>query len=240
MNKESNFSGVLFPEFNSTITEQKDCLEHKSSGVKRYKRMLNLHLHNSFPVEGADDMPLLCPFDKQLPASFIPFSERNKKQYILGVHCYLYDYFIEPIWNSPKTFLSQLRKYRCVIAPDYSIFVDQPQILNKWNVYRNRWVASYWQANHINVIPSASWGNVDSFKYCFDGLPENSVIAIGHCATGKDIAYKKLYRMGVEALIERKHPSKLLVYGFPLDFNVDVETFYIESKIQLLRKINRK
>lgn len=89
----------------------------------------------------------------------------------------------------------------------------------------------------IQAVPSASWGNVDSFEYCFDGLPENSIIAIGHTAIGKDCSYKKLYRMGVEALIERKRPTKLLVYGAPLGFNPSVEVIYYEGNIQKLRQL---
>ena len=43
--------------------------------------------------------------------------------------------------------------------------------------------------------------------------------------------------MGVEALIERKNPTKLLVYGVPLDFSPNVEVVYYEGNIQKLRKL---
>ncbi len=43
--------------------------------------------------------------------------------------------------------------------------------------------------------------------------------------------------MGVEALIERKRPTKLLVYGAPLGFNPSVEVIYYEGNIQKLRQL---
>lgn len=144
---------------------------------------------------------------------------------------------IDRTWNAPPRVVPSLKQYRCVVAPDFSIFTDMPRAVNVWNIYRNRWVSSYWQSQGIKVIPSASWGSVDSFEYCFDGLPENSVIAIGHSTAGKDKSFKRLYRMGVETLIEKKRPTKLMVYGSPLDFNVNTDIVYQEGFI--IKKLRR-
>jgi len=43
--------------------------------------------------------------------------------------------------------------------------------------------------------------------------------------------------LGIETLIERKHPDKLIVYGEPLGFYPETEVVYVEGKIQQLRKI---
>ena len=180
-------------------------------------------------------MPIVKAYNGPLPEDWISFEERNKRQYSLGIHCYMYDYKIEPIWRSPSISVPCLQKYACVIAPDFSVFVDQPRAINVWNIYRNRWVSSYWQCNDITVIPSASWGTVDSFEYCFDGLPDDSIIAIGHIVSGRDRDFKMLYRYGVEALIEKKHPTCILVYGAPLDFSPEVDIVYYEGKLQKLR-----
>lgn len=234
--KEDKFQGVLFPEFDSQI------LNHwklTTTAVKPDKRnkILNLHWHNDFPTEGKEDMPLLNPYNGKLPDDLISFTERNKKLYHLGIHCYLYDYKIEPSWHAPSLVIPCLKRYTCVIAPDFSLFVDMPRAINVWNVYRNRWVSSFWQKEGVKLIPSASWGNADSFDYCFDGLPENSTIAIGHVAIGKDKDAQRLYRLGVEALIDNKHPTRLVVYGAPLNFMPEVEVVYYEGKIQKLRKL---
>ena len=225
--------GVLFQDFYS----DKKKSDRSSSLDLRNTKILNLHWHSGFQTDGREELPQVSAFNAALPDSFISFSDRRKMLFSCGVHCYLYDYKIESVWNTPSSAISCLRKYQCVIAPDFSVFVDMPRALNVWNIYRNRWVASYWQSEGINVIPSASWGNVDSFEYCFDGLPENSVISVGHVAVGRDSSYRKLYRLGIETLIERKHPDKLIVYGEPLGFYPETEVVYVEGKIQQLRRI---
>lgn len=214
-----------------------NCELKTSSLIERKQHVLNLHLHNGFPTEGKDEMPLLSPYNGKLPERLIPFSERNKDLWACGVHCYLHDYTFNILWSNPSTSVSCLQKYSCVTGPDFSLFVDQPRAVNIIQLYKNRWATSYLQSKSVNMIPSASWGNVDSFGYCFDGLPENSIIAIGHNTIGRDNSYKKLYKMGVEALIERKKPTKLLVYGAPLDFIPNVEIVYYEGYIQKLREL---
>lgn len=225
--------GNLFPDFEVKIEKHKS---EDSLHRNQKTAILNLHHHADFPVEGRDDMPLLNPFNGTLPEEFIPFSERRKSLYSCGIQTYEYDYKIDVSWSRPHDIIAQLQRYHCVIAPDFSVFVDRPRALNIFGIYKNRWVASYWQKHGITVIPSASWGNVDSFEYCFDGLPENSTIAIGHISIGKDKWFKKLYRLGVETLIDRKHPTRLLVYGAPLDFNPGIEVAYYEGRLQKMRR----
>lgn len=231
---EDSWAGELFPDFSQTPSKCQDTSSKREYDAKK-KRILNLQWHNGFATEGLEGFPLLKPFTGNLPEEFISFEERNKRVYSYGIHGFLYDYKLESAWRAPMQVVPCLQRYSCVIAPDFSVFVDQSRALNVWNIYRNRWVSSFWQSKGIMTVPSASWGNVDSFDYCFDGLPENSIIAIGHMTTGKDRAYKKLYRLGVEALIERKHPVKLLVYGAPLDFIPDVDIVYYESMTQKVK-----
>lgn len=233
---KDHYQEELFPGF-GFINPEQWIQNHTSLIDDRKDKILNLHWHNGFPTEGKEDMPLLRPFNGSLPFDLISFADRRKNLFHLGVHCYLYDYKIESTWNSPQSVIQCLKQYVCVIAPDFSVFVDQPRAINVWNIYRNRWISSFWQNEGINLIPSASWGNVDSFDFSFDGLPENSTIAIGHTAIGKDRDAKKLYRWGVETLIERKSPTRLVVYGEPLDFEPGIEVVYYESKIQQLRRL---
>lgn len=213
-------------------------VKHWNTSVSERKvQVLNLHLLSNFKTEGHEQMPKINPYNGSLPVDLIPFSDRNHSLYSYGIHCYLYDYNFELTWNNPQKVLHCLQKFHSVIAPDFSIFVDLPRAINVWNIYRNRWVSCFWQSHCIDVIPSASWGNVDSFDYCFDGLPERSIIAIGHPVIGKDKSYRRLFRLGVEKLIEKKEPTKLIVYGNRLDFDPGVEIHYYESKIQKLRAI---
>lgn len=229
--------GELFPDFDSNIAQNWTTLTTNVSEVKRKNKILNLHLHYEYPTEGVEDMPLLKAYNGPIPLAFCPITERKTSPKSFGLHFFLYDYAIESTWSTPLRYLPELCIRPCVLSPIFTTFVDRPRAINVWNVYRNRWVTSFWQGNGVNAIPSASWGNVDSFKYCFDGLPERSVIAVDHICVGKDRAYRILYRKGIEELIERKHPTKLLIYGEPLDFNPSVDVIYIESHIHKLRQL---
>jgi len=231
------FQGTLFPEWEIDIATTKTPERMDLVTRKRKKNIHNLNLLSGLPTEGSEDMPLVSAYNGPLPEDLIPFSEKKREQYYNGVHFFIYDYMIEPVWRSPSRYVSCLSNFFCAVAPDFSVFVDQPRSINVWNIYRNRWLSTFWQQQGIRVIPSASWGNIDSFEYCFDGLPENSIIAIGHQAIGKDIYYKQLYRAGVETLIEKKRPTKLLVYGETLDFTPEIEVAYYENRIQKLRRL---
>ncbi len=217
-----------YPEVYSHPEESKRILMD-IAGSYLYKDLLTL-----------EDIRRPVLFEKLLVALALQLSSEvsyNELAQMVGTDNKTVENKFEVLWNKPSIVIPRLQNYKCVIAPDFSVFVDQPKAVNVWNIYRNRWVTSYMQSLSIHAVPSASWGNVDSFEFCFDGLPRNSIIAIGHTAIGKDRSYKKLYRMGVEALIERKRPTKLLVYGAPLDFNPDVEVIYYKGNIQKLRQL---
>ena len=84
------------------------------------------------------------------------------------------------------------------------------------------------------------FGFVDSFNFVFDGLAPDCPVAIEHNANSSDPARKRLFRLGVERLIQVKRPSVLIVVGFPLGFNPGVPVVYYKSRIQKLREKNEK
>lgn len=229
--------GDLFEGFDfSTLSPQIDSM---SNDVAENRKIYNLHYCSDFSYEGVEDMPIVEPYIGPLPKQLIPFNNRKQAGPFDGVHCFVYDTRIEQAWTKPRLCLEQLKGCQCAIAPDYSLFVDMPRAINVTNVYRNRWVNYFWSSNGVKTIPSASWGAASSFSYCFDGLPTDSYIAIGHVAEGRDKPTRKLFRMGVEELIARKKPRKLIVYGAPLDFTPTVEVVYYEGFIQKLRRMKK-
>ena len=158
----------------------------------------------------------------------------TSQDYDAGVHFFIDDYQFERVWNTPEKYVPLLRRFRCVIAPDFSLYVDLPPAVNFWNIYRNRLLAAWWQSQSIRVIPSASWGNADSFRFCFEGLPHNSLIAVGHTAIGWNQAGKNVMVLGMSECLRVLQPSKVLVYGKPFDLNFN-NFVYLEDNIQRLR-----
>ena len=74
-------------------------------------------------------------------------------------------------------------------------------------------MAFYLQQQGFNVIPVASWSNPDDFDWCFDGLPEDSSIAISSNGCMSSPYGKRILLEGVAELQKRKNPYKLIVCG---------------------------
>jgi hypothetical protein len=125
------------------------------------------------------------------------------------------------------------------MCPDHSIFVDVPDVVNMYNVYKSRFAGAYWQHCGYNVIPTLTYGKADSFRYCFDGLPERSIIAVGCLGIDWCSPSQELWTMAMHELVYRLHPTKILVYGeeHPLS-GIDVPVIFIKPFVK--SKFNHK
>ena len=74
--KKEILQGTLFPDFEQDSTLSSAASHAKISDILK-SRILNLHLHSSFPREGTDGMPLVEAYNGPLPESFISFADRN-------------------------------------------------------------------------------------------------------------------------------------------------------------------
>lgn len=134
-------------------------------------------------------------------------------RYAQGLHFYSDDYQFERVWAQPEVYLELLRQFAFVVETDFSMYLDFPEPLQKWNHYRNQLLGAWWQQQGLWVIPSASWSDQASFAWAFEGLPENSTVAISTvgCVKGRELY--GYFMDGVRELIRQKQPTGLLVYG---------------------------
>lgn len=130
-----------------------------------------------------------------------------------GLHFYSDDYQFERVWTQPEVYLELLRQFAFVVEPDFSMYLDFPEPLQKWNHYRNQLLGAWWQARGLTVIPSASWADKASFAWTFEGLPERSTVAISTvgCVKGRELY--GYFMDGVRELFRQKQPTGLLVYS---------------------------
>ncbi len=183
---------------------------------QRKMRYENMHLMCGMDFTIEDKMPIVAPYNGNLDFEFVSYANRarhNGKGE--AIHFFLDDYRIASVWNNLERVTHSLYKYDYLFAPDFSLFTDDDRYhqVNKQDVYRSRFIAAYWQKCGYQVIPTASWGDANSFKYCFEGLPENSVIAVCGIGHDQDRAHKTLWNVAVHRLIEEKKPTTLVVYG---------------------------
>lgn len=130
-----------------------------------------------------------------------------------GLHFFIDDYRFADVWRHPDRYVTRLREFAAVLSPDFSMYTDMPLALQIYNHYRKQWLAAYWQRLGVNVIPTISWSDARSFEFCFDGVPQRSVVAVSSvgCMVRKDA--KKGFEAGFEEMMKRLQPSVVLYYG---------------------------
>lgn len=128
-------------------------------------------------------------------------------------HFFLDDYRFERCWKRPDSQIEELKKYAGCLSPDFSMYTNYPEAMQIWQVYRNRWCAAYWQSLGIKVIPTVSWSDEKSFKYCFLGIPKHSIVAIGTVGVLIDDEAKMLFMNGFKEMLKQLEPKEILIYG---------------------------
>lgn len=125
-----------------------------------------------------------------------------------------FDGICSSIWYYPKQALDVLKHFEGVITPDFSTYADFPDPLKRWNTYRMRAFGFWLGKNNISVINNVRWGTKETWQYCFDGIPTNSVLFIGTVASGlKQLNNRDTFNEGLIELIKRTTPHTLIIYG---------------------------
>ena len=136
-----------------------------------------------------------------------------------GVHFYLDDFRFSGTWSFPERYIEMLRRFVCVLTPDFSVYVDMPEPLQRFNAFRNKAVGKIWQMAGLEVIPTLRWGFPESYDYCFDGLPIQSVVSLSTVGLLKDEEHIKLFQDGAAEAVKRLMPTTILAYGKTIDFD---------------------
>lgn len=129
------------------------------------------------------------------------------------VHFFLPDHYIERVWDNLDHYEAVLKLYRGIIQPDFSMYTDMPKAMQIWQHYRRMWVAQYYQARGIRVIPAPCWSDEDSFEYCFEGMPKGSCLCISTVGCVKNPFVWQAFNKGFQETLDRLKPSQLIIYG---------------------------
>ena len=133
------------------------------------------------------------------------------------VHFFLPDYYIERVWNNLEHYEAVFSAHRGIVQPDFSLYTDMPRAMQIWQHYRRNWVAQYYQSRGIHVIPSPTWGEEDSFEFCFEGMPKGSCLAISTVGMVSNKENRRIFNIGFNAVLEQLEPSQLIIYGAMTD-----------------------
>jgi len=168
-----------------------------------------LHFAKMFFSDNKFGIPFLGA-GKFVETEFLPFNVVTKSAGF-GVHCFVYDYYLERIWKRPEVYVKYLREAEIFFTPDFSLYTDIPIVLQMFNVYRSRWVGRYMQKDGVNVVPTISWSTKESFDFAFCGIQKKSLLAISTVGIKKHQV--SLFRDGVEKMKEIIDPARIYVYG---------------------------
>lgn len=119
------------------------------------------------------------------------------------------------IWFRSQKAYDILNHFSGIITPDFSTYQDFPYPLKLWNTYRMR-AFGYWYGVicNGNVINNVRWGTPETYKYCFDGIPKNSIVAIGTVGgSPRKLADRARFEEGLDEMIRRLSPHTIIIYG---------------------------
>lgn len=171
--------------------------------------------------------------DRFIPSNLIGFNyAKSSKNKNTGIHFYLDDYQFERLWNKPENYIDILKQYECILSPDFSLYMDMPMPMKIWNTYRSRQLGQFYQKKGIKVIPTLSWAEKETFKFCFEGIEKGSIVSISTIGVKKNKEALKIWKAGVDELVKRIKPTAILIYGGKIDYNYgETKLIYYENMI---------
>ena len=187
-------------------------------------------------IKGIDE------FDEKVQFIGFNYAKTCEKQQKtdFGVHFFLDDYQFNRLWNRPDKYIPLLSKFKYVLSPDFSMYTDYPKAMQMWKHYQKHWLGAYMELFGIKVIPTVGWSDKDSFKWCFDGEPRNSIVAVSSIGTQKDKESKQLFLEGYNKMLEVLKPTKILFWGnIPNEIdksNVIHMGYIMDEKFKLMRE----
>lgn len=206
---------------------------NKENQRKRTNNIYNLRLVD---IKNSSNnfwqMPIIKN-DNYIPNELIGFNyAKSSKEHNAGIHFYLDDYQFERLWNKPEDYIDTLKQYECILSPDFSLYMDMPMPMKIWNTYRSRQIGQYYQKQGIKVIPTLSWAEKDTFDFCFEGIPQESIVSISTIGVKKNKDALGIWKDGVNELTKRINPSTILIYGEKIDYDYGkIKVIYYENKI---------
>lgn len=202
----------------SDIGDKEAKKKAKASYRSRIYRVSKMHITNGLKTVGKFDMPVVNPYSGTPPESLIPFSRRNEIRkrslsLMLGLHFYINDPQFICVQNAPDKYVEMFKRFHCVIGLDFSQYANMSYTLRLENNYWSKVFTVYYQNKGVPMVPNVTWSLPDSYEYCFDGHPKNSIIAINSTAIKQHDASIYLWRKGYEEALKRLQPSLILRYG---------------------------
>lgn len=177
-----------------------------------------------------NDIPFCQTTATEVPKDLVTYKEardiyhaelkRNNKDFRNDAFVCFYEddqYFdtSRGIWFYSKDACKILDHFAGIITPDFSTYQDFPYPIKIWNTYRMRAFGN-WYGSICGraVINNVRWGTAETYDYCFDGIPKNSIVAIGTVGgSPRKLRDRRRFENGLQRMVDVLTPHTILVYG---------------------------
>lgn len=140
---------------------------------------------------------------------------------------YTEDYRFEKMWSNAVGAVEEHHDHEwgSIIAPDFSVWRDDPIAVQLWNTYRNRWCSRYWQKAGFRVIPGLKGHFAkETHEWLNAGIPRGCPLVSINCRTGTSSDTKRAsWLRAVARGVEEVTPQAVMIYG-GLDHRAWLET----------------
>jgi hypothetical protein len=175
-------------------------------------------------------------------------NDRKKIAKGCTVSTFIDDYHLERLWNQPVRYGNRFLHLEVgnVMSPDFSLFIGMPKPMMIWNTYRSRMVGRLWADMGLNVIPTVTWADHNSFEFCFEGIAKGSIVAISDVGI-RNNEERYYFDLGYHKMIDVIKPRQILFMtgkkSRPLYEHEDVvflDSFFTKKRKQWAAEANQK
>lgn len=212
------------------------------SALQRNRETLMLGFQlGDLQVDDRTKVPIIFRYDvsEDLPTHMVAFHEAvssMQTEFNAIVHFYEHDFQFIRLFRNPDKYVPILKKYKYVLSPDMSQYIEMPYYKRYANNCDNKAIAQYLQRQGVNIIANVTWSLPDSYDYCFAGIPENMVIAIGSNGVNANKDSKYLWYRGYEEAIRRLKPKRIIRYGQKMpDEREDISIYFDNTYLRRMR-----
>lgn len=174
---------------------------------------------------GYYEIPRIHGITEYDPCNWIPFNRAKtirKDRDSMGIHFYKDDYQFIRVWNYINNQVAMFQQFKYICSPDFSLFIDFPIAMQIYNHYRKHWVGAYCEEHGISVIPTIAWGLEQSYDFCFDGEPVESIVSVSTIGCMGNSWKLGLFLDGFQEMKKRLKPKGIILHGdIPSDIKND-------------------
>lgn len=258
-------SGFLQPNF---VTEKDQAIESLDDVSSDLEGILEMKTDVIFPIENYWGVPQLKRemLLSKLPDELHTWAGPDATDMIEGAS-YLYNYGVDSArglpwekailsfythdihfenwWSVPAHYTAKVVNagLTMAITPNYSIFIDDPRVIQLWQVYRSRWMGRYMQEAGVKIIPDVAFPDLEAGKYAMEGIPKNPPIIAMQWQSIRPHETKAIAsgQENTRFAVEHLQPETLLIYGSKTghkaveDLNLDCNVVYLMNRAAIRR-----